>query len=77
MTNAVLAYNATILSNLLLHHLANQNTQQAALLSRVSPIAWQHINFYGHYEFTKPPELIDVDALVQELAQFDIELLET
>jgi TnpA family transposase len=76
ITNAIVAYNATILSNLLLHHQANGNMQQAALLSRVSPIAWQHINFYGHYEFTKPPELIDVDALVQQLAQFDISLLE-
>jgi len=76
LTNAIVAYNSTILSNLLLHHLEKGNTQQAALLSRVSPIAWQHINFYGHYEFTKTPDLIDVDSLVQQLAQFDIALLE-
>jgi hypothetical protein len=23
------------------------------LITQVSPIAWQHINFYGRYEFTK------------------------
>jgi hypothetical protein len=31
--------------------------------------AWQHINFYGRYEFAKGPQLVNVDAIVQELAQ--------
>jgi hypothetical protein len=75
ITNAILAYNATILSDLLQHQTTG-NYQQAALLSRVSPVAWQHINFYGYYQFTKLPEPIDVHGLVQHLAQFEIALLE-
>jgi len=39
------------------------------LLTQVSPIAWQHINFYGRYELTKGPTPIDLDAIVEELAQ--------
>ena len=63
MTNGIIAYNATLLSNLLLHHQRTQNLQQTQLLRRVSPVAWQHINFYGRYEFNKPPQVIDVPAL--------------
>ena len=76
MTNCIIAYNATLLSNLLLHHQHTQNLQQTQLLRRVSPVAWQHINFYGRYEFNKPPQVIDVPALTQQLAQLDIALLE-
>jgi hypothetical protein len=42
------------------------------LLTQVSPIAWQHINFYGRYEFAKSPAPIDLDAIVEELAQRQI-----
>ena len=39
---------------------------------QISPVAWQHINFYGRYEFTKGPDPIDVDAMVEALAQHTI-----
>ena len=48
-------------------------TRQVALLEHVSPVAWQHINFYGRFEFTNSPEQIDVAAMVQELARFPIQ----
>ncbi|MCA9943285.1 MAG: hypothetical protein H6656_22095 [Ardenticatenaceae bacterium] len=34
---------------------------------QVSSIAWQHINFYGRFEFTKSFQPFDIDAIVQEL----------
>lgn len=40
-----------------------------ALLKQISPVAWQHINFYGRYEFTKVPTPINLDGIVAELAQ--------
>jgi hypothetical protein len=40
----------------------------AALIAQVSPVAWQHINYYGRYEFATNPPFIDLDAVVQELA---------
>ena len=76
ITNCIIAYNATILSDLLQHHQRTGNAHQSELLRRVSPVAWQHINLHGRYEFNKPPQMIDVASLVQQLAQYDIELLE-
>ena len=67
ITNCIICYNATILSNFLLRKQKLDDSQQVALLKHVSPVAWQHINFYGRYEFTKSPQPIDIDAIVQEL----------
>lgn len=69
LTNCVISYNATILSGLLTHRLAQGDAAGVAVLTHVSPIAWQHINFYGRYEFTKRPEPVDMELLVQALAQ--------
>jgi hypothetical protein len=57
------------LSRLLAHKEVAGDRAGAELLTQVSPIAWQHINFYGRYEFTKGPTPIDLDAIVEELAQ--------
>ncbi len=67
ITNCIIFYNATILSNFLLYKQNLGDSQQVALLKHVSPVAWQHINFYGRYEFTKSPQTIDIDAIVREL----------
>ena len=47
---------------------SDRRQQGAALLTQVSPVAWQHLNFYGRYEFRKGPETINMDEIVQELA---------
>jgi hypothetical protein len=44
------------------------NAVAAASLEQISPVAWQHINFHGRYEFTKSIQPIDIEAIVQELA---------
>ena len=49
------------------HKAAAGDSAGAALMRQVSPVAWQHINFYGRYEFTTTPDLIDVDAMVEVL----------
>jgi hypothetical protein len=35
------------------------------LLRHISPVAWQHINFYGRFEFASIPGLIDIASIVQ------------
>ena len=65
ITNCIIYYNAAILSRLLAH----KEAAGAGLLTQVSPVAWHHINFYGRYEFTKGSTLIDLDAIVEALAQ--------
>jgi TnpA family transposase len=69
LTNAIIFYNAMLLSRLLAHKEALGDTRSAALIRQVSPIAWQHINFYGRYEFTKGLEPINVEAIIEVLAR--------
>lgn len=76
LTHVIIAYNATLLSDLLQHHLARGNEEQLQLLQRVSPVAWHHINFHGRYQFNRPPVVIDVPDLVRQLAELDIALIE-
>jgi hypothetical protein len=37
-------------------------------IAHISLIAWQHMNFYGRYEFTKASELINMEEIVEALA---------
>ena len=72
LTNCIIYYNATILSHVLACQGGAGDTQGVALLKQVSPVAWQHINLYGRYEFSKSPEVIDIDAIVQPLFQVSV-----
>ncbi len=65
--NCIIFYNALILSNVLRRQTEDGSSLAAGPLARVSPVAWQHINFYGRYEFTKSFQSIDIDEIVQEL----------
>jgi TnpA family transposase len=79
VTNCIIFYNATLLSRLLAHTESTGNSEAAALLKHVSPVAWQHINFYGRYEFGNQPEAIDLEKIIQELVRirFESELMPT
>ncbi len=67
ITNCIIYYNALILSNVLRRQAEDGSSLAAGPLAKVSPVAWQHINFYGRYEFTKSFQPIDIDEIVQEL----------
>ncbi len=41
-------------------------------MKQAPPVAWQHINLYGRYEFRKQPEPVNVDEIVRELAEIRI-----
>ncbi len=42
------------------------------MLKQLSPVAWRHVNLYGHYEIRKVPETININEIVQKLAQVPI-----
>ena len=69
ITNCIIYYNATILSQLHAHKERLADATGATLLTQVSPVAWQHINLCGRYEFTKGPAVIHLPAIIQALAQ--------
>jgi TnpA family transposase len=74
ITNCIIYYNATLLSRLLEIKEAAGEAEQVRRLGRVSPIAWQHINFHGRFEFLGSHTLIDIESLVQELAQRSVNI---
>jgi len=69
LANCVIFYNAAILSRVLEERRAASNLAGVAQLTQVAPIAWQHINFYGRYEFTSRVAPIDLERVVAALLQ--------
>src|SRR5699024_5051952 len=70
IANCIIYYNASILSNILTYR-ENQG-QDSDVLKQISPVAWQHINLYCHYEFNKLHESVNMESNIQELNQFTI-----
>jgi TnpA family transposase len=73
ITNCVIFYNASILSNLLEYRERIGDIEGAEQLKQVSPVAWQHVNFFGRYEFGKRPQQIDMKAIVEQLARVPVQ----
>ena len=71
--NCVIFYNASILSNLLEYRERIGDIEGAEQLKQVSPVAWQHVNFFGRYEFGKRPQQIDMKAIVEQLARVPVQ----
>ena len=69
LTNCILYYNISILSNLLKRKEQVGRTDEIINLKQISPIAWQHINFPGRYKFGKPENPIDIDEIVTNLSK--------
>jgi len=67
IANAIIYYNSAILSRLLIRYEASGHTKARALITQISPAAWQHILLNGHYTFRSDGKLIDLDALVAGL----------
>ncbi len=69
VTNCIIFYNMTLLSQLWARE---EPTQDMTHIAHISPVAWQHINFYGRYEFTKASEPINMEEIVEALAHHPI-----
>ena len=67
LANVVIAYNSVLLSALLDRYQAEGNAKALALLKKISPVAWQHIHFLGHYAFRDNHNPIDLDSLLANI----------
>jgi hypothetical protein len=36
-------------------------------ITRLSPVAWRHINLYGNYEFNKAITLLDLQKIIDQI----------
>ena len=61
-SNAIIFYNESIFMNLLESKVINLDE-----IKQMSPVAWQHINFFGRYEFTKTSEPIDLEVVTKPI----------
>jgi hypothetical protein len=71
IANAVVYYNSAILSELLRSLESASNAPAIDTLRRVTPLAWQHINFYGRYRFDGDLKPINLTEMAAELAKSD------
>ena len=66
IANAIIYFNAELLSNLI-----DGNSSNMALMveqvKKISPVAWQHINFYGRFEFNDLEAPFNVDEFMKSL----------
>jgi len=67
LANAIVYYNSAILSRLLDKHLEVGNPKMLRVFRKISPMAWQHIHFLGHYTFCENRKPIDLDALLDRV----------
>ena len=73
--NAVVYYNALILSEALAELERRGGLYSAEILKRVFPVAWQHINFYGRYQFDEDFTPVDLERLRQQLSTEEVSRL--
>lgn len=67
IANAIIHYNSAILSKLKIKYEAEGNHKALARLKKISPVAWRHIHFQGHFIFSNNAKLIDLDMIVSHL----------
>jgi len=67
MANAIIHYNSAILSKLKTKYEAEGNLKALAILKKISPVAWRHIHFRGHFIFSNNTKIIDLDSIVRNL----------
>ncbi|PHM51777.1 putative resolvase [Xenorhabdus hominickii] len=67
VANVIIYYNSAILSRLLNKPEVSDSIKTRALITQMSPVAWQHILLNGHYTFQNEGKIIDLDALIAGL----------
>lgn len=67
IANAIIYYNTALLSRVYDQKLAEGDEEAIEILKGISPVAWQHINLFGTFEFTPGEMGIDLDSLAMIL----------
>lgn len=67
LTNCILYYNLTLLSELVKEKVKNKRLAEVEIIKQISPGSWQHINFMGRYEFKQPLKEINIAKIIEEI----------
>jgi len=71
ITNAIIYYNTALLSQVYEQKQAVKDQAAMDAIQGMSPVAWQHINLIGQFEFSAEPSKVDIEALVKRYADPD------
>ena len=69
IANAVIFYNTALLSKVYEQKLAAGDQAAINALRGISPVAWQHVNLFGNFEFSDAQTKVDLDALAALFAE--------
>ena len=68
IANAIIFYNTALLSKVSLQRLAAGDHAAIEMMRGISPVAWQHVNLFGTFEFNDAMSEIDLDELAARYA---------
>ena len=68
ITNAVIYYNTALLSRVYEQKQAINDQTAMDAIQGMSPVAWQHVNLIGKFEFSTEQTPVDLDALAARFA---------
>lgn len=69
IANIIIYYNTYLLSQLLLHYQETGNLEAIERLIKITPVAWQHVNIYGTYQFCNLKPNIDVQEILKAILE--------
>jgi hypothetical protein len=69
ITNNIIYYQAYILSALHTQKEKERKKEEADIIKRISPIAWQNVNLLGRFEFQKQQKAINIEEMIKNLEQ--------
>lgn len=72
VANVIMYYNASLLSQLMNIKEQKEDKEGARFIQYLSPIASQHFNFGGRFEFNKSREPIDIEKMLKMMDKIDI-----
>ena len=67
LANCIIFYNASLLSRLYEHYKNHKMKEECKKITRLSPVAWQHINLIGMYQFANDEQIVDLEVLVENI----------
>nr|WP_295085862.1 Tn3 family transposase [uncultured Roseateles sp.] len=68
IANAIIYYNTALISKVYAQKLAAADEAAIEILRGISPVAWQHVNLFGSFEFTDATTKVNIDALAERYA---------
>jgi TnpA family transposase len=68
ITNAIIYYNTLLLSRVYEQKQASGDHEAQVIIKGISPVAWQHVNLFGRFEFSPSRPKVDIDALAAHYA---------